>query len=233
MKTRSLLTLLTLALTTHWCAAADNWTALFDGKTLTGWTQRGGKAKYEIQDGVIVGTTVLDTPNSFLCTEKLYGNFILELDFKVDPKLNSGIQIRSESFDKEKSIEHGGKTIKVPAGRVHGYQCEIDMDPGRARWWTAGLYDEGRRAWLNPGPLGGDGKAFTEQGGKISKPDGWNHVRIECRGDKLKTWLNGEPRAEITDSLTPRGFIALQVHSHKEAGLQVHWKNIRIQDLTK
>jgi hypothetical protein len=43
---------------------------LFDGKTLEGWTQRGGKAKYSVEDGAIVGTTVPNTPNSFLCTVK-------------------------------------------------------------------------------------------------------------------------------------------------------------------
>ena len=46
---------------------------------------------------MIVGSTTLNSPNSFLCTEKIYDDFILELDFKVDSHLNSGIQIRSES----------------------------------------------------------------------------------------------------------------------------------------
>ena len=64
---------------------------LFNGKDLSGWTQRGGTAKYTIEDNVIVGTCVLDTPNSFLCTDKTYDDFIFEYDFKVDPRLNSGV----------------------------------------------------------------------------------------------------------------------------------------------
>ncbi|MCU0325273.1 MAG: DUF1080 domain-containing protein, partial [Spirosomaceae bacterium] len=64
-------------------ATAQKWTSLFDGKTLKGWTQRGGKAVYEVKNGEIVGMTVKDTPNSFLCTEKEYGDFILELDLKL------------------------------------------------------------------------------------------------------------------------------------------------------
>lgn len=72
---------------------------LFNGKDLSGWVQRGGKARYTVANGEIVGRTVLDTPNSFLCTEKTYGDFIFECDFKVDPKLNSGVQFRSECFD--------------------------------------------------------------------------------------------------------------------------------------
>lgn len=44
--------------------------ALFDGKTFDGWVQRGGKAKYTIKNGMIVGTTLKGTPNSFMCTKK-------------------------------------------------------------------------------------------------------------------------------------------------------------------
>ena len=76
----------------------DGFVSLFDGKTLKGWKQLGGKAAYRVEDGMIVGTTVLKTPNSFLCTEKNYGNFILELEFKVAQGLHSGIQIRSNSL---------------------------------------------------------------------------------------------------------------------------------------
>src|SRR5436190_1463546 len=116
--------------------AADHSQDLFNGKNLTGWVQRGGKAKYAVEDSEIVGTSVLDTANSFLCTEKTYGDFILEFDFKVDPKLNSGVQIRSECFDTEKEFPWQGKTIKIPAQRVHGYQIEIDPEVKRDRWWS-------------------------------------------------------------------------------------------------
>ena len=216
-------------------AAEDGWLALFNGKDLSGWVQRGGKAKYVVQDGVIVGSTVLNTANSFLCTEKEYGDFILELDFKVDPKLNSGVQVRSQCFDSEKSVEDKGKTIKIPAGGVHGYQVEIDMDAVRKRWWVGGLYDEGRRGWLYPGALGGVEKDFSEQGGKLAKPGEWNHFRIETKGNSIKTWFNGEPRAEITDSMTPKGLIALQVHGigkvASKENIKVEFRNIRLKPL--
>ena len=144
MKTAFRISLLALAFSVN-AFAADGWIDLFNGKDLTGWVQRGGKAKYTVENGTIVGSTVLKTPNSFLCTEKNYGDFILELEFKVDPKMNSGVQIRSECFETNKTVTSGGKEIKIPAGRVHGYQVEIDMDPVKKRWWSAGLYDEGRR----------------------------------------------------------------------------------------
>ncbi len=199
----------------------EKWQELFDGKSLKGWTQKGGKALYKVEDGVIVGTTVKGTPNSFLCTEKNYGDFILELEFKVDPKLNSGIQIRSQCFDEAKSYEWQGKTIKVPAGRVHGYQVEIDPS---ARAWSAGIYDEGRRGWLND-------LKNNPAAQKAFKQNDWNKVRVEAKGDSIKTFINGVPAADLKDSMTPSGFISLQVHGTKDEGLKVCWRNIRIQEL--
>jgi len=210
---------------------------LFNGKDLSGWVQRGGVAKYAVEGNEIVGTSVLNTPNSFLCTEKTYGDFILEFEFKVDARLNSGVQFRSECFDSPKEMQHGEKVIKIAAGRVHGYQAEIDPDLKRGRMWSAGIYDEGRRGWLYP--AGGDkaqAKAFTEQGVKTFKPEAWNQVKIEARGDSIKTWLNGESRADLKDSLTSRGFIALQVHgigkNQEVNGSQVRWRNLKLTDLT-
>ena len=72
------------------------WRNLFNGKDLTGWKQLAGKANYKAEDGAIVGTTVANSGNAFLVTEKEYGDFILELDvFVEDTAGNSGIQVRS------------------------------------------------------------------------------------------------------------------------------------------
>ncbi len=216
--------------------ADDGFEPLFDGTSLDAFEQHGGEAVYTLEDGVVVGTSVPKTPNSFLCTKKTYGDFILELEFQVDDQLNSGIQFRSEFFDEPTEISLGnGKTRKADADRVHGYQFEIDCDPKKDRWWAGGVYDEGRRGWLFPGANGGDGKAFTEQGRRINR-DEWNQVRIEAVGDSIKTYLNGELRADFTDSLTPRGLIALQVHGvggdASKVGKQVRWRNLRIKDLS-
>lgn len=232
--------ILAIATTTfalHAMAADGPETSLFNGKDLSGWMQRGGKAKYAVDGDAIVGTSVLNTDNSFLCTEKTYGDFILEYDFKVDARLNSGVQIRSECFDSAKEIEWKKKKFKVPAGRVHGYQIEIDPEPARNRWWSGGLYDEARRGWLYPGANGGDGKTFTEQGRKLFKQDDWNHIRVEARGDSIKTWLNGTPCADIKDDMTLRGFIGLQVHGigneKAKDGAQVRWRNLKITELAE
>ena len=85
-------------------AGAQEWTDLFNGRNLKGWKQLGGKAKFSVVDGTIKGTTVCNTPNSFLVTRKDYGDFILEFDFKVAPGMNSGVQFRSVS---EKDVDNG------------------------------------------------------------------------------------------------------------------------------
>lgn len=234
MKTNPFLLLTAAAALTLSAQAADEpWTELFNGRDLTGWVQRGGRAAYAVEGDAIVGTAVPNTPNSFLCTEKDYGDFVLEYEYKIDPRLNSGLQFRSACTNTPTQIPREGKAISIPANRVHGYQAEIDNDPARNRWWSAGVYDEGGRGWLYPGPAGGDGKAFTGQGRRLSRTNDWNQVRIEARGDAIRTWLNGEPRADLRDGLMPRGFIALQVHGvgGDKSGAQVRWRKLRIREL--
>jgi sugar phosphate isomerase/epimerase len=195
-------------------AAEGTWTSLFDGKTLKGWMLRGGAAKYEVKGGAIVGSTVPNTKNTFLCTERSYGDFLLELEFKVDPKLNSGVQIRGQSRPDYQD------------GRVHGLQVEIDPDVERGRMWTGGLYDEGRRGWLAD-------LSQNEAGRKAFKPGAWNRMRVEARGASIKTWINDVLTADLVDGKDLDGFIALQVHQvgKREDPLLVSWRKIRIQEL--
>lgn len=191
-------------------AQGSGWKNLFNGKDFTGWKQLNGKAKYTVENGEIVGTTVFGQPNSFMVTEQDYGDFILELEFKVDSTMNSGVQFRSESKPDYNN------------GRVHGYQFEIDPS---ARAWSGGIYDEARRDWLYPLDLNPAAKKAFRQGQ-------WNRVKLECIGNNIRTWLNGIPCAYLVDDLTPKGFIALQVHgigNKKDEGRQIRWRNIRIR----
>ncbi|MEI6087344.1 MAG: DUF1080 domain-containing protein [Bacteroidota bacterium] len=195
------------------------WDNLFNGKDLSGFKQLNGKASYRVEQGELVGTTVLNQPNSFLATEKEYGDFIFEVDFKVDDQMNSGIQFRSEQNDANDKCKV--TDLKTP-NRVHGYQMEIDPSN---RAWSGGIYDEARRDWLysldnNPTAK----KAF--------KHNDWNHYRIECIGYDIRTWVNGIACAHLIDAMTVKGFIALQVHAvsdPKNVGEEIRWKNIRIQ----
>jgi len=185
------------------------WKDLIGGK-LDQWEQLNGSASYEIRDGAIVGSTVISSPNSFLCTKELFSDFILEFDVFVDSVMNSGVQIRSESLDDYNN------------GRVHGYQVELDPAP---RAWSGGIYDEARRLWLYPLDRNQNGrKAFVN--------NKWNHFRIEAIGNSIRTWCNDIPCADLVDDMTPGGFIGLQVHGigrdSSKIGKEVVWKNIRI-----
>lgn len=213
-----------LAGTTLHAADDKDWVELFNGKDLENWVIKGGKAKYRIEDGAIVGSSVPNTANTFLCTKKEYGDFILEVEFKVNPTLNSGVQIRSHCFDEAKEIEVEGKKMKMAAGRVHGYQVEIDPSE---RSYSGAIYDEGRRGRFL------QDLSKNDPARKAFKQNEWNKFKIECKGDSIKTWINGVPAIDLKDSVTAKGFIALQVHGvgKKEEPLEVRWKNIRLKEL--
>jgi hypothetical protein len=187
---------------------------LFDGKTLDGWRQCNGKATYHAEGGQIVGRTAEGSPNSFLCTEREYGDFILEYETKTDPALNSGVQVRSHQY--------ATAVGRHPAGRVYGYQVETATEKSGA---SGGIYDEARRAWVA-------NIAQDPVASKAFKDNQWNKYRVEARGDLIQTWVNGVPCAKLTDSMDLAGFIALQVHSYKgDKPAEVRWRNIRIDDL--
>jgi hypothetical protein len=204
-----------LALMLTGCAAApraegDGWVMLFSGRDLTGWEQINGTAKYEAKDGMIVGTSVPKSPNSFLCTKQKYGDFELEFEVKCDKALNSGVQIRSESRPDYQN------------GRVHGYQVEIAVGG-----FSGGIYDESRRnKFLNA-------EKPTDEVKALLKENAWNQYRVVCQGDRIQTWVNGKQITDLRDDMTRSGFIGLQVHGvgARTEPLTVAWRNIRLKEL--
>lgn len=208
MKKRILLMVTLVAMLTS-CAQGPKWQDLFNGENLDGWEKLNGTAEYKVEDGAIVGISQLNTPNTFLATNKNYDDFILEFEFKVDDGLNSGVQFRSLSLP------------EFQEGRVHGYQFEIDPSE---RAWTGGVYDEARRGWLYP-------LNYNPEGQQAFKNGEWNKARIEAIGNSIRTWVNDVPCADLLDNTTASGFIALQVHSignAEQEGKSVAWRNIRI-----
>jgi len=175
---------------------------LFDGVSLTGWTVL-GDAIYEPDEGAILGR-IGGGGQSFLITERTLADFILEVDVKTELPGNSGIQVRSHVNEK---------------GRLYGYQIEIDS---LERAWSGGLYDEGRRGWLDD--LSDDGYART-----AFRYQEWNHYRIECVGPTIRAWVNGIQTADFVDEADSEGVIGLQVHSGDNT--RVRWRNLRLQDL--
>jgi hypothetical protein len=192
---------------------ADKSTKLFNGKNLNGWTQKNGTASYRVEGSTIVGKTAEGSPNSFLCTDELYGDFILEFEVKVDRALNSGVQIRSQC--------KGGSAD----GRVNGPQVEISNDK------MAGyVYGEAAGGWMTPDA---DRKPHdTFQDGK------WNSYRVIAKGPSIKTWINGQQISDLVHEdrykSHPRGFIGLQVHGigRGQGPYEVRWRNLLLQDLS-
>ena len=188
--------------------------SLFNGKDLEGWSQRNGTATYRVEDGAIVGKTSEGSPNSFLCTDQLYGDFELKFDVKVDSALNSGVQIRSQC--------KGDK----PEGRVNGPQVEISLD-GMAGY----VYGEAAGGWMTPDADRKPHKHF--------KDGEWNSYHVVAFGDKIETWINGKQISDLTHAERykshPKGFIGLQVHGigRGQGPYEVRWKNLMLRDLSE
>lgn len=204
----------TLAIVLYFISSAAycqaEWDHLLEGDVVSKFIQLNGDASYVLEDGVMTGTSKLNTPNSFLATKELYSDFILEFEVLVDNGLNSGVQFRSLSLPSYQD------------GRVHGYQCEIETS---SRKWAGGIYDEARRGWLYP-------LTRNKKAREAFVPGQWNHYRIEAIGPYIRTYVNGIQCANLVDDLTPKGLIAFQVHSiHDKAleGKKVRWRNIKIK----
>ena len=199
--------------------------SIFNGKNLDGWTQKNGTASYRIEKGAIIGKTMEGSPNSFLCTDKLYGDFELQFEVKlINDELNSGVQIRSQTKelnDKEKS--QGDKF-----GRVNGPQVEIEATKEKGAE-SGYVYGEAIGGWMTPKE-----KLIPHKNFKNGK---WNKYRILAKGPVIKTWVNGNQVSDLKDEEKykshPKGFIGLQVHSVKKGTgpYEVAWRNIKIKEL--
>ncbi|MFT5498713.1 MAG: hypothetical protein ACI9TH_004128 [Kiritimatiellia bacterium] len=192
---------------------AGEFVSMFDGKGLDGWTQRNGTADYVVEDGTIKGTTKSGSPNSFLCSNKEYGDFELEFEVKCHNSLNSGVQIRSQTKD-------------TPTGRVNGPQVEIEASPGQSGL----IYGEAAGGWMSA-------KEKTDAQHKQFKNGEWNAYKVIAKGARIQTWINGEAVEDLTDDeklkTHPKGFIGLQVHGigKKDDKWSVAWRNIKIKEL--
>jgi hypothetical protein len=210
MKTKILLLIMSMLLITTNAQDSGKWLKLFNGKNLENWEVLNGDAEFKVENGLIIGTSKMNTPNTFLATKEKYDNFILEYEAKIDPLLNAGVQIRSLSKPDYNN------------GRVHGYQVELDPSE---RAWSGGIYDEARRGWLY-------NLECNPKGKKAFKNGDWNKFRVEAIGNNIRVWLNGVQTSDIIDDMTSSGFIALQVHgigdNKEKAGKLVQYKNIRI-----
>lgn len=235
LRCMALMLTFSLGLATSGTVVADEpWVSLFDGKTLSGWKMaEHGKAKYEVVDGAIHGVTVEGSPNSFLMSEREYGDFELEFEVRVHDSLNSGCQIRSRgklATDVDAEEKRTGRRPQGEGGlgRFHGPQVEIERSPGFAGY----VYGEATQyGWLSPEPKSG-GKPHD-----LMKSGDWNQFRIVAKGPRIQTFINGTAVADLTHEdiykTHPRGHIGLQVHgiAAGTGPFDVSWRKLRIREL--
>ena len=207
-----LLTSILILLNSFLMISQENWTNLI-GDDLSNWEIKQGSAEFEINDGVITGTSLLKSPSTYLGTKEFYSDFILEFEVFVEAGLNSGVQFRSLNYTDQKKS-------------VYGYQIELEANnPERNRMWTGGIYDQSRRSiFLYP-------LSVNPIARSAFKVDEWNFIRLEAIGNSVRTWVNGIQCSNLIDDTSTNGFIALQIHSIDNESLQgkkVKWKNIRV-----
>ncbi|MEZ6153891.1 MAG: family 16 glycoside hydrolase [Pirellulaceae bacterium] len=186
----------------------EGWTPIFNGKDLSGWSQKNGLATYTVEDGAVLGRSAKNSPNSFMCSDRDYSDFELTFEVKVDPQLNSGVQIRSKSLP------------DVDNGRVHGPQIEIEGGEAEAGY----VYGEATgRGWLSP----------HQPPTKAMKDNEWNRFVIRAVGTRIQTWINGQQIEDIADPDSYlSGFLGLQVHGVGDRGpFEVRWRDIRIHEI--
>lgn len=191
-------------------ADSSEWTPLFDGETLDGWTNPYDWGRSRVENGEI---HLQADEKFFLVTEETYDDFVFAGEVRVpDRESNSGFQFRSN----------------VDSNQVYGYQAEVDPSD---RAWSGGLYDEGRRGWLHPAEGNEEaGEAFRAEHGDAFNPDDWNEYRIRAEGDSLWIWVNGEQTTAYRDTVDREGVIAIQHHG--EEGKVYRFRNLRLRSLS-
>jgi hypothetical protein len=201
------MTLFLVAATVSTLAAEKEieWTALFDGKTTNGWTPRAKVETFKAVEGELHLSSKI---NVWVVSDLKMGDFVAELEVKIpaDHKsFNSGLGFR----------------LIGDTGKPKGYQCEID----RAK--PAGIYGIGMGGWLYP--KGKEQTAAYQKSVKgLFKPAEWNHFRVEAKGPRLRTWLNGKLIAEVMHKQSLKGRFGIQHHGKSGT---VKFRNLRAREL--
>jgi hypothetical protein len=232
MKTIAMLALLA-------AGAPGGWIPLFDGKSLAGWhvacrPEDRDKNFWRVENGVIVCDSRgrKDHDYVWLMSDREFGDFELRLKVRSfrESGGNSGVQVRSRYDNK--------------AFWLDGPQVDVHP-PGP--WRTGMIYDEtrGTRRWICPSLP--DSRVEAERGPKhwtwrhSGDGEGWNNLRIVCRGPEMYTEVNGLPVADfdgrgILDDDAHRqrnvglsGHIALQLHIGDD--LYIQYKDIEVREL--
>lgn len=236
---------------------------IFDGKTLDGWHTNpykighGTGGQWQVEKGVLTGQQ--DPPGSgnggMLMTDRVYGDFELELDINPDYKIDSGIFLRTnnkgESFQIYCDHRDNGLIGFISTEGKNRMYIRPFAITGRFEGDKLVGYDtkpDGRKEAWQPDFL--KYHCTPEEWKKAFKPGKWNTLRIRCTGKypRITTWINGQMICDFDGETCPsplydkermaralgrEGHIALQVHGGKgwKNGSKCRWRNIRIKEL--
>ena len=220
---------------------STEWTCLFNGKDLTGWTVKcipvdSDREFWRVEDGAILADSIGRKKHDYvwLLTDRQYNDFVLRLRFQAyrDSPGNSGVQVRSRYDDQ--------------AGWLDGPQIDIHP-PGP--WRSGMIWDETRSVnrwlypdvpkgeWVNPSMANPDLVFYYSD-----EDPGWNDLEITAVGTRLTAHLNGikvmdydgdgvlNDKVHKTRNVGMDGHIALQIHRNDE--LKIRFKDIHIKDLS-
>jgi hypothetical protein len=194
--------------------AADGFAPLFNGKNFDGWVNVNcAPETWTVKDGMVVCTGI---PTGVLRTEKMYENYILELEWRhIKEGGNAGLFIHSDPISAPGQPFTRAIEVQILDGRntenytshgdvfaIHGSTMKPDKPhPGG---WMRSLPSEQR-----------------------CKPAGqWNHYRVETRNGEISLAVNGKVVTRASQANPRKGYICLE-----SEGSEVHFRNIRIQQL--
>jgi len=188
---------------------SDGWTSLFDGKSLKGWVETGGRydgdADWSVEDGVIVGRQGANGQGGLLYTKKPYAEFELELEAMISHPFDSGVFVRM-----------------APA--LKGAQLTLDYRDGGE---VGAIYSDGFLAHNEAGKA----RFKKDEWNQL-------RLRVTGKDMRIEAWLDGEPLVDYrlpagTQGYATAGLIGLQVHGDRDdpAGSAARFRKIRIKDL--
>lgn len=191
---------------------APEFVPLFNGKDLTGWKQFTGKPVWKVEDGLLVCE---GDGGGWIGTEKEYGDFEVQLEYKLKPGGNSGVYIRAPQ---KGHISRDGIEIQL-LDDLHPRYSKLDFFQ-----YTGSVYH------------------VVAPARRATKPAGqWNTISIRAQGRDIKVWLNGKKiidadlnrwlqdpaiAREHTGLLRSQGHIGLQSHTDR-----IEYRNLRVREL--
>jgi len=201
---------------------------LFNGKDLTGWhvdipaldNNPEGKSAFVVRDGKLVS---LGNPKGHLITDAEYENYRLEVEYRFSDKPgNCGVLVHSSTPRALYSMFPKSLEVQMQHGNAGDFWCIVeditvpDMVKRRGP----------KEKW---GGTKGKARHITNLTDGSEKPVGeWNTMVIECVGDAIKVWVNGDVVNHGTKCTATKGQIALQAE-----GSEVEFRKLRLTPVTK